>query len=184
MVENNENKLIIACKNKDHQAFAELLNRYRRPLFSYLLRLCQDQSAAEDLFQETTIKVWKGMDAFDPRYKFGSWLFSIAYRTSIDALRQKKRRSIFRQLEALPEISHNHDPLEELTALETKALFKKAVGSLSEKQRQVFLMRQHGELSFKEISEVMNEPLNTVLSHMHYAVTKIKTLLRENHAIE
>lgn len=180
----NEHNLIKACKNRDDQAFAELLNRYRRPLYSFLLRLCQQKDEAEDLFQETAIKVWKGLPGFDERYKFGSWLFSIAYRTAVDALRKKKRRSIFHQTDELPQVPDHADPLQQVTAEELKQLFEIALQGLSEKQRQVFLMRQHGGLTFKEIAATMDQPLNTVLGHMHYAVKKIQTFLRDNHAIE
>lgn len=57
------------------------------------------------------------------------------------------------------------------------------VNNLPEKQKQVFLLREHGDMTFKEIAELINEPLNTVLGHMHYAVEKIKRALRKKDAI-
>ena len=75
------------------------------------------------------------------------------------------------------------NPENHFDAEEMKIMITNVVNSLPEKQKNVFLLRQHGELTFKEISEITKEPLNTVLSHMNYAVKKIKLFLRENNAI-
>lgn len=74
------------------------------------------------------------------------------------------------------------NPHNEMVALETEERIQKAINGLSEKQKQVFLLRQHSGIKFKEIAEIMEEPLSTVLSHMNYAINKIKNELREENA--
>ena len=136
---------------------------------------------AEDLFQETLIKVWKGFKSYNERNKFSSWLFSIAHNVAVDSIRRESAKSKVSSFEDVQTIAGDVNPHNALVEKETNELVMAAVSTLSEKQRQVFLLRQHSDMTFKEISEATNQPLNTVLGHMHYAVSGIRKKLSKEY---
>lgn len=178
-----EYQLIIRCKNGDKSAFEQLIKNYKDQLFSYLVRLSESREAAEDLFQETLIKVWTGLPAYREKSRFSSWLFAIAHNLAMDSYRKKKvRRKINDDSDDLL-IYSKESHIHEYESREIKMIIMESLKMLPEKQRNVFLLRQHGELSFKEIAEITNQPLNTVLSHMHYAVKKLRIILRDKNVI-
>jgi len=174
-----EARLVKNSKNGDGSAFGELISIYRKNLFTYLLRMCKDRMTAEDLLQETLIKAWTGLKSYNEQQKFSSWLFTIAHNVSIDAIRMQQLRERPINLREKTDIASYFTPHSEMVITEGRIALQKEVENLPEDQRRVFLLRQQGELSFKEIAEVMNQPLNTVLSHMHYAVKKLKRCLNE-----
>ena len=165
----------------DAAAFGKLIQDYRIQLFSYLHRLCGDRMAAEDLFQETLIKVWKGFNSYNEQNKFSSWLFSIAHNVAVDSIRKESAKPPVRSFEDVQTITSDNNPHNIFVEKETNELVMAAVSTLSEKQKQVFLLRQHGGMTFKEISKATNQPLNTVLGHMHYAVTGIRKKLSKEY---
>ena len=178
-----EISIIVKSKEGDENAFEILVKNYHTPLFSYLTRLAGNEEAAKDWFQETLIKLWKGIKNYKEENKFSSWLFSIAHNTAMDGIRKKKTRNIFVDKKDLPETKSNEDPMEHVLHNETRRIIEEIINELPQKQKQVFLLRQHGGLSFKEISKLIDEPLNTVLSHMHYAVKKIRKVMKVKYEI-
>ncbi|MBI9070841.1 MAG: RNA polymerase sigma factor [Melioribacteraceae bacterium] len=172
--------MIHKCKNGDSASFKPLMNIYKNRLFSYLMRKADSRDEAEDIMQEVLIKVWKGLPKYKEENRFSSWLFSIAYNAVIDAGR-KKNSSIINSDEDIG--ITNNGPFENFVALETNKIIENALSLLTDNQKEVFLLRQHGELSFKEISKKLDQPLNTVISHMHYAVKKLKKTLRQKDVI-
>lgn len=179
MVSYLEKILIRRCQQGDNKAFASLLKLYKKQLFIYLSRRCGNTDLAEDLFQETCIKIWKNIKKYKEKEKFGSWIFSIAYNVSVDDFRKRKlRRKDFIRKD-LDLISNENEVIKNIEINDEKKLLSDSISRLSDIQREVFLLRQHGELTFKEISEILNQPLNTVLSHMNYAVKKLKRMLRK-----
>ena len=162
-------------------AFGKLIQVYRIQLFSYLLRLCGDRMTAEDLFQETLIKVWKGFKSYNEQNKFSSWLFSIAHNVAVDSIRKESAKSTVRSFEDVQTFAGDNNPHNTLVEKEINELVMAAVSKLSEKQKQVFLLRQHSGMTFKEISKATNQPLNTVLGHMHYAVSRIRKKLSKEY---
>ena len=169
-----EKQLIDKCKAGDGEAYRDLINIYRNKLFGYLWRFSESKFIAEELFQETLIKAWKGIRKYDHQKKFSSWLFTIAHNVAMDILRSKKRDHNRNRFNDTEDSVVMITPEDMLIKKETVELINNSIANLSEKQRRVFLLRQNGEMSFREIAETMNEPLNTVLSHMRYAIRKIK----------
>ena len=174
-----ENHLIINCKNGDGEAFRRLMATYNAKLLGYLLKFSDCNDTAEEMFQETMIKAWKGIRKYNDQKKFSSWLFTIAHNVAMDSLRYRKNKKAILNLDEVTNQSTHQSPDDEVVLKETVIRINNSVQKLSDKQKQVFTLRQHGELSFKEIAKIMNEPLNTVLSHMRYAVKKIKKQLDE-----
>lgn len=172
-----ENQLIDKCKTGDGEAFRRLMANYNAKLFGYLCKFSDSQDTTDDIFQETLIKAWKGIRKYDDRKKFSSWLFTIAHNVAIDSLRIRKSKNNFVELEEAKVNILSVGPDENLINEETVTMINKSVENLSDRQKVVFMLRQQGEMSFKEIAKTTNEPINTVLSHMRYAVKKIKKQL-------
>lgn len=175
----NEFELIRLSQKGDGEAFRKLIEQYRRQLFGYLFKILKDKLNAEDAFQETMYKVWKNIVNYNEKAKFASWLFSIAHNSAMDSIRKNNIRIHDTFNEEFMQRDQGNDPHSELIAEETQNLLRTAVDQLPVKQQRVFIMRQETGLSFKEISEALNEPLNSVLSHMRYASKKIKKFLEE-----
>ncbi len=175
--------LIERLKSGDSTAFNLLINNYKNKLYGYLLRLCKDVDTAEDLFQETIIKTWKGIKKYNEKNRFSSWLFSIAHNTAIDSIRKSKQKVELIDTNDIEKGDENANLQQEYEIKEMSSIIEKIIEKLPEKQKQVFLLRQHGGMKFKEIAKMLDEPLNTVLSHMNYAVKKIKKDLRERNVI-
>ncbi len=182
MVDYLESILIKRCQDREAEAFAPLMNMYKQQLFSYLIQRTGNRETAEDLFQDILIKIWKNLPRYQKREKFGSWIFSIAHNLTVDSFRKKKIRSLISQAVDLEEMGHTDNPLEKVEKDEQRKMLSNALLQLSEKQKEVFLLRQHGEMTFKEIAAFTNQPINTVLSHMNYAVKKLKRVLRKENA--
>jgi RNA polymerase sigma-70 factor (ECF subfamily) len=165
----------------DAVAFGKLILDYRIQLFSYLLRLCGDRMTADDLFQETLIKVWKGFKSYNEQNKFSSWLFSIAHNVAVDSIRKELAKPPVSSFEDVQTFAGENNPHNDFVEKETNELVMAAVSTLSEKQKQVFFLRQHSGMTFKEISKATNQPLNTVLGQMHYAVSRIRKKLSKEY---
>lgn len=172
-----ENHLIDKCKAGDGEAFRKLMASYNAKLFGYLCKFSDSQDTTDDMFQETLIKAWKGIRKYDERKKFSSWLFTIAHNVAIDSLRIRKNKNNTVELEEAHNKLFSEAPDELVIKKEIVARINDSVENLSERQKAVFLLRQHGEMSFKEIAKTTKEPINTVLSHMRYAVKKIRKQL-------
>jgi len=182
MVDYLERILIKRCKNREPDAFAPLMSIYKERLFFYLVRNCGDREKAEDLLQETLIKIWKNIPKYQEREKFSSWIFSIAHNVSVDYYRKNSVRKIVSHTDDMDVLMHSDDIPSNFEKKEQLKLLNDALSLLSESQKEVFLLRQHGEMTFREIAKLTNQPLNTVLSHMNYAVKKLKKLLRTENA--
>ncbi len=168
-----ETELIKRCKNGDGNAFKHLIGIYKNKLFGYFWKFGGSKYAAEEMFQETLIKVWRAIDSYNNNNKFASWLFTIAHNVAVDFVRKDKSK-LNVELDSIKNNTNGILQDDLFVRDETINEINSIVKILPDKQKRVFLLRQHGELTFKEIAEITNEPLNTVLSHMNYAIKKIK----------
>ena len=172
-------ELLRRARDGDERAFAELVAPYRVPLFTLFLRELRDRSDAEDVMQEVLFLTWRALPRYEDRGRFGAWLFTIAYR-ALATIRRAPHRTVSRVIETQPEPMSLTTPASELEAAELSEQLMNTIGALPEKQRRVFLLRQSAGLTFAEIAELMHEPLNTVLSHMNYAMQKIRRSLEKH----
>ena len=168
-----ETELIKRCKNGDGNAFKHLIGIYKNKLFGYFWKFGGSKYAAEEMFQETLIKVWRAIDSYNNNNKFASWLFTIAHNVAVDFVRKDKSK-LNVELDSIKNNTNGILQDDLFVRDETINEINSIVKILPDKQKRVFLLRQHGELTFKEIAEITKEPLNTVLSHMNYAIKKIK----------
>ena len=182
METNSENILIQECKSGNSVSFGILIRKYNKKLFYYLLKLSGNRELAEDLMQEILIKVWQAFPRYNEENKFSSWLFTIAHNASMDTIRKNIKNDKYLNSVEIGSIVSNENPLNNLEVNEAKEIINNIVESLPIKQKEVFLLRTQTEISFKEISEITGEPLNTVLSHMNYSVKKIRKALENEYS--
>ena len=180
---------IRAYRDGDMSGFHTLYTRYERPVFFYIVSMVRDHHAAEDIFQDVWIQVVDKLPSFSGKGSFKNWLYTIAHHKTIDAIR-RAGRSRHVSLDAPVDddgAATFHDVLPDpapdiVTRLATEELHgfvRDAVETLSDVQREVFLLRCDAGLKFKEIAEMTGAPLNTVLGRMHYAMNKIRNYLTE-----
>lgn len=186
MTDRSDERLLSAYREGDAEAFETLLARYRRPLFNVILRSVRDRGRAEEIYQNVWMKVIERSGDFRGDAKFSTWLYTIARNLSIDHQRKMKFRG-HASLDA-PEPGSgqpigqrvpNPGPTTEQLAIGglVKERIASAVQGLPAEQREVFLLRQLQGLAFREISEVVGVPANTVKSRMRYALERLQHVL-------
>ncbi len=173
---------MLRFKAGDARAFEVLVRRHRTPVFSFLLRLTGDRGRAEDLCQETFLKVVKASAGWEERARFTTWLFSIARNLAVD----EARRMSFRRAEPLEPAgpgrrdetaAEDLPPDRAADASLVRPKLEAALQALPPEQREVFLLREYSGLRFAEIAEVTATPENTVKSRMRYALEALRTEL-------
>lgn len=181
--------LMLRFRGGDVRAFEILLTRHRHSIFEFILRSVGpwNTTQAEDLTQETFLRVVKQASAYEQRAKFTTWLFTLARNLCIDASRRRKHR----KAQSLDQTDEEGNSLLDRTASsgpavdrqvighQLQARLEEAIDSLPEDQREVFLMRESADLSFKEIADVIGVSENTVKSRMRYALEKLRASLGE-----
>jgi RNA polymerase sigma-70 factor (ECF subfamily) len=166
----------------DEKAFEELYSRYRLPLFGYLNRLCANNAAETDeVFEETWLRVIDKAPKYRDDGKFSAWLFRIARNIFIDRLRKNKPELLAdADPELLPEEEFtDNSPDKKAGNKDLRDMIDQALATLQVEQREVFLLREEHELSFKEIAEIQQCSLGTVLSRMRYALNKLRNYLTD-----
>jgi RNA polymerase sigma-70 factor (ECF subfamily) len=164
-----EARLVAQALAGSQSAFEQILRRYQRPVLSLLVRLVGDAALAEDLAQETFVKAFRNLSAFDSKRRLSSWLFRIAHNTGIDALRKFKP-----QVVELDAGEPNTEPAAPPAAdpVERRALgraLQAALSRLRPDQRTAVVLRYESDLSFEEIGQVLGIPEATARSHVHRA---------------
>ncbi|HSN82953.1 MAG TPA: RNA polymerase sigma factor [Polyangiales bacterium] len=179
----SDEALLAAYRRGDTSAFEALLARYRHPLFNFVLRFVRDRGPAEELYQDTWLKVIERCDDFRGDSKFSTWLYTIARNLCVDHQRKMRFRA-HASLEApnpgpspsVGERAANPGPSTEqlAAARRTGDRIVQAVQALPDEQREVFLLRQIQALAFHEIAEIVGVPANTVKSRMRYALERLR----------
>ena len=185
--ERTDDQLVELFRAGNEKAFEELVYRYKNPLYQYIMSLVQDEGAAGDLFQEVFISFFKNVGKYESRGKFKSWLFLTARNRVFNFFRDRDKLSSLDQTDddgnsVFHETLEDGQlaPLEELSGKEAEEMIRRASLQLPPRQREMIYLRQY--LSFKEIAELLERPLGTVLADCHRAVKKMRQLLeKQNH---
>ena len=151
--------------------------------------MAKNKGDAEDITQETFVKVWKNVKKFKPNQRFKSWLLAIARNTAIDYIR-KRRHAIFSDFEdeeganMLVETLADEEKLadEIATIAESAGQTAQAVTKLPDIYRSVLALRYEGDLSFEEISKILKKPVNTIKSQHRRALIALRKIMSEIHA--
>jgi RNA polymerase sigma-70 factor (ECF subfamily) len=174
--------LVCLFQSGEEHAFAELLKRHKDRIYSTIYYLVRDKDLAEDLFQDTFIRIINSLKKkhYNEEGKFLGWAIMVARHIVIDHFRANKMRMVreaeeYSPFDFMPESGRN--AAEEMIHNEKTALVKRLIDRLPEHQREVVVLRHYSGLSFKEIADTLNINLNTALGRMHYAVIEMKRMM-------
>jgi RNA polymerase sigma-70 factor (ECF subfamily) len=184
-------EVVALAQQGKENAYRELLARYERPVFSLVFRMVRDREIAEDLAQETFVKVLNNIDRYSPDFKFSSWLFKIANNLTIDHLRRRRLNTI--SIEGAPDavtaesaqatsitiVSGDESPLEELESRELGQAIERAIAKLRPEYRACIMLRHVEDRSYEEIAEIVKLPLGTVKTYIHRARHELRVALDE-----
>ena len=188
--DDSDESLMLRYRDGDVRAFEVLVTRHRRPVYNFIFRFVRDAAQAEDLLQETFLRLIKGADAYEKQAKFTTWLYTIARNLCVDASRRGKHRkaaSLDAPINgeedgaALIDLVAGGGPAVDRQAIsrELAVRIRRAVEALPDEQREIFLLREVNDLQFNEIAEIVGVPENTVKSRMRYALEKLREALEE-----
>jgi len=188
--DDSDESLMLRYRDGDVRAFELLVTRHRKALFNFILRFVRDTAQAEDVTQETFLRLVKGADAYERQAKFTTWLYTIARNLCVDAARRGKHRKAA-SLDAPVGDEDGGASLLDFVAdggaavdrqaqsRELGLRLRQAIESLPDEQREIFLLREVADLQFNEIASVIGCPENTVKSRMRYALEKLREALEE-----
>jgi RNA polymerase sigma-70 factor (ECF subfamily) len=183
---------VVAWAVRGHEAaFRELVRRYERPVFSLLYRMVRDRALAEDLAQDTFIKVLNGLKSYRPEFKFSSWIFKVANNVAIDQLRRRGVETVSmdgapdaktpdaRAASSLQLRGIGESPLQEVEARELGSAIERAIGRLRPEYRSCIVLRHVEGHSYEEIAQMLDLPLGTVKTYIHRARNELRGYLED-----
>ncbi len=180
-----DEELIARFQNGDEYAFEEIVHRYKDRLLNFVFRFLGQIDEAEDIVQDTFLKVYKNRDAYENIARFSTWIYTIAGNLAKTELRKRKRRRVFsisrmgvdeKEYE-IP--STGKSPEENTEGNFNEKMIQAAIEKLPEKFRTVIILRDIQELSYDDISKIIGVPLGTIKSRVNRARLKLRELLKD-----
>lgn len=175
--------LIERFQNGDLYAFDLIVKRYKNQLLNFIYRFLGNTEESEDLVQETFLRVYRNRTAYKKVAKFSTWIYTIAGNLAKTELRKRKRRRFF----SISELGYNekdydisddaYNPERDVDSRMKEEIIHQQIMSLSPKFRQVILLRDVQQLSYEEISKIVNIPLGTVKSRVNRGRLKLQDKL-------
>ncbi|MEI8337638.1 MAG: RNA polymerase sigma factor [bacterium] len=181
----DDNQLVKDYLDGIEGSFEILVKRYTRPLYSFVWRLCGNKESSEDIVQDTFLKVWKNIKKFDPEKNFRVWIYTIARNSTYDFLR-KKKLIMFSEMNNIEDESTFEENIADTAPIadklfeekETAETINQAIKGLSEKYREVVILRHETGMTFEDISDTLKEPMNTVKSRYRRAIIQMQESLK------
>ncbi len=181
-----DEEIILEYQNGNQKVFKDLVDRYTPSIYGFTWRFI-DKNNAPDIVQEVFIKVWKNLNKFDPlKASFKTWIFTITRNTITDFLR-KKKNILFSDLDknednekesfSLNIPDENILPDEMIQKLEDTKFLNETLEKIPFNYREILTLYYQEEMTFKEIGEVLNKPLNTVKSQHRRAIIELRKIL-------
>ena len=182
MSEYSDNELLTLFKDieKRNYAFNLIVRKYQEKLYWHIRKIVIKHEDANDILQNTFIKVWKGLDKFREDSKLYTWLYRIATNESLTYLKQQKTKYL---LPIVDYENHLKDTLESdvyFNGDEIQFKLQKAILDLPEKQRIVFNMKYFEEMKYDDMSEILNTSVGALKASYHHAVKKIEKKIKED----
>jgi len=178
--------IIDRARRRDAAAFDTLVAQFGARVYGLIYRLLGQREVAEDLTQETFLRVVRTIESYEHDGRFEAWLFRIAANLARDHARKRKRRGSMGSLDAghpdepaatLPEVNAPPGGAAALIAAEQEAALQKALDHLPAADKEIVMLRHFAEMSFREIAELLKIPLGTALARAHRALGKLRTEL-------
>lgn len=162
-----DEQLVERSRRGDREAFGELVERYQKLVLQVAYQTGADVEMAQDVAQDVFLRAWQALPGFEMRHQasFRSWICRIASNRTVDLLRCEARLAALKgpgpMVFAGPEEAHERQELADVV--------RQALLRLPEQSRQALVLREYGQLSYREISEALGIPIGTVMSRLHYA---------------
>jgi RNA polymerase sigma-70 factor (ECF subfamily) len=184
-----DQEVVALAKEGSEEAYRELIRRYERPVFSLIFRMVRNRELAEDLSQETFVKVLNAVQSYRPEFKFSSWVFKIANNAAIDHLRKRELDTLslegsphadtpeLIEATALQITERGENQLQEVENRELGGTIERAIERLRPEYRSCILLRHVDGRTYEEIAEILNLPLGTVKTYIHRARNELRILL-------
>lgn len=180
---NKRNEQMILAQLKDstlrNAAFSLVVERYSKQIYWHIRNMVLSHDDTNDLVQETFIKAWNSIEKFRGDSQISTWLYRIAINETLAFLKK-------RQIETIPLDNEEHDFIGTIESDayfcgdKADALFRKAIGTLPEKQRLIFNMKYYEEMKYEEISEILGTSVGALKASYHIAIKKIETFIKDN----
>ena len=185
-------RLVGLAQKGDMRAYDGLVIRHQGRIYAMIRNMVKNDADAWDLSQDVFVKAWQALPRFEARARFSTWLFRIAHNVVYDWVRKRKIESagelndeIFNRdsidLSARTAPSADDAPDDALLNTELRGKIEEALGKLSPEHREAVVLKDVQGLSYKEIAEVMECTLGTVMSRLYYARQKLQTLLKDEY---
>lgn len=183
MHQKSDEQLVEEYLKGDEESFDFLIRKYLKPVYGFVYQYAGNVSDAEDIAQETFVRVWKNIKKFDINKKFKTWVFTIAKNAAVDFLR-KKKPMLFTELETedggniidvIPDPAHL--PSEIFDRDDLACMLEKAIDKIPLKYREVMILYYKEQLNFREIAEVSGEPLDTIKSRHRRGIIRLRDII-------
>ncbi len=188
-------QLMLQAQRGDREAFGKVFDRYHRPVFNFFVRLCRDRTVAEDLVQETFLRLWRSAGRYHSSGKFTTYLFQIAKNYWLNEREKMARR---RHLSLDSPVAGGRyddtgaslkdllsaplaDPHSQAASMEEADIARQAVDELDEKHRMVLILAYFHDFRYREIGEILEIPVGTVKTRMMHAERKLREKLKRRH---
>ena len=187
----SDKELIGRYLKGDHNSLERLIHRHQNRIYAYILMIVKDKDLADDLFQDTFIKVINTIRAgsYNEEGKFLQWTMRIAHNLIIDHFRKSNRMPIFdnsknEDFNIFDSINITDKSIEEeIITDQIHKDVRKLIELLPPEQKEVLYMRHYAEMSFKDIAEVTDVSINTALGRMRYALINLRKLIAEKNIV-
>ncbi|MDX1682558.1 MAG: sigma-70 family RNA polymerase sigma factor [Phycisphaeraceae bacterium] len=201
MKDTDTTELVARAGSGDQDAWRRLVDAYTPRVFGLVFSQCRDRELAEEITQDTFVKLVTALEGYDEKNRFDSWLFRIAMNRLRDEMRRRKRHARPMDMSdgaqraeagsawaAAREnivdygsgVKENESPLEKLDREERKQRLHLALNQMKEADREILHLRHTAGMTFPEIAETLDEPLGTVLARGHRALKKLKQTLAQD----
>ena len=180
--EQDDMQLVAASKKGDQDAFAQLVQRYQRPVFNLAYRMLQHYEEATETTQDTFLAAWQGLPSFRGEARFTTWLYRIAYNCSLKCLEQRKRNKALQEALQAEQILKRADSDEladaQLEAHDHQAFIQEHLAKLPAKYRVVLILRHLQDMTYEEMAEILTMPIGTIKTHLFRARNLLKERLQ------
>jgi len=183
---------VAQLRRGDLDALTALVTRYQNRLYRYLLRLVREPADAEDLFQQTWVRVAERIGKYDPRRNFDAWLFSVARNLAIDHLRRMRTESLDEPIGGEIEgetkvarlVSHEQPALDGILERERAGRLGTLLSELPVRYREVLTLRFEEEMKLEEIAQVLEMPLSTVKTQLRRSLERMRQTIQTRYPNE
>lgn len=165
--------------NKEY-AFTQMMKKYQEKIYWHIRRMVVSHEDANDVIQNTFIKVWNHIDSFRADAKLYTWLYRIATNESLNFLEQRKKNAVVDYDDIKHDLSETIVAEKEFDGNKLEWKLQLAIQQLPDKQRTVFNMRYYDEMSYEEISEILETSVGALKANYHHAAKKIEEYLLSN----